>query len=152
MTTDKLATHERIAAGIIGGSFLLLTLHTFLVASKPTLGQPPPPKGFEVAIIGAVTAPGDYELPVGANLKDLLELAQPTREADLSRIRKQRKLTHGEEIIIPTKQPLTIYLNGQQAQVPKGTRVRDLRLWIDLDPETTARLTSKRVLKDGEQL
>ncbi len=152
MTESKLATHERLAALLIGSCFLLLTLHTFFLSHSPTPGNITPHTNIEVTINGAVSAAGDYELPTGTILSDLLEQAQPTRDADLSRLRTQRKLKNGEEITIPTQKKLTIYLNGEPVQIPKGTRLCDLRLWIDLDPKIADQLKAKRLLKDGEQI
>lgn len=153
MASDKLLLHERIAAGLISGSFLLLTLYIFLFSPLiPSSESSLPLSHLEITILGAVMHPGEYQLAMGSTLNDLLELAQPTREADLNRMRKQRKLTHGEEIHIPIKKPLNIYVNGQKAQVPRGARVCDLRLWIDLDTNIADQLTSKRRLKEGDQL
>lgn len=152
MTINKLPLRERLAASLICGSFLLLSLFALLLPQTTLPRNQPTHTNLEVTILGAVMHPGDYELPPGAILHDLLELAQPTREADFSRMRRQRKLTHGEEIILPAKKPLTIYLDGKKIQVPKGTRICDLRLWIDLDPQTADQLASKRTLKDGDQL
>jgi len=152
MTVNQLSVQERIAAGMIASSFLLVTLYTFLLAPASMPNQSTPSAQIEVSITGAVQNPGEYQLPQGATLSCLLDRAQPARDADLSRMRKQRKLTHGEELIIPSKKHLTIYLNGKQIEVPKGTRVCDLILWTDLDPQQAAQLTSKRRLKDGERL
>ena len=54
-----------------------------------------------VHIKGAVSKPGYYELPSASRVNDLLSLALPLKNADLSSLNYARYLIDGEEINVP---------------------------------------------------
>ncbi|MCD6106651.1 MAG: ComEA family DNA-binding protein [Caldisericaceae bacterium] len=56
-------------------------------------------------VVGAVSKPDVYELPINSIVKDAIEKAGgPTEDADLVAINLARKVQDGEEIIVPAKQ------------------------------------------------
>lgn len=110
----------------------------------------------EVIIEGAVAHPGAYQMPKGSLLKDLFAKAEPIPEADLSRMKAERKLRQGQIIRVPHRAMITIHLEGAVKQsgplrLPKGSRLCDLVDCVsfaegaDLKP-----LKKKRRLKEGE--
>jgi competence protein ComEA len=69
-----------------------------------------------VHVVGAVQEPGVYTLAQGARVGDLVELAKPSEEADLSQINLAGFLEDASQIHIPKK--------GEKAQVvtsPSGS-------------------------------
>ncbi len=74
--------------------------------------QTPTPKNITVYITGEVNRPDVYELPEGSIVKDAIKKAGGvTKNADLIAINLARKITDGEEIIVPK----------QGSKVPEGT-------------------------------
>ena len=74
-----------------------------------------------VHIKGAVSKPGYYELPVASRINDLLTLALPLKNADLSSLNYARYLVDGEEITIPFSDSIdsiNIYENSTAVSLP----------------------------------
>lgn len=111
-----------------------------------------------VTISGAVSKPGVYVLKKGTALQELLNRAETTPEADLSRMKKSNKLKNGQYIHIRKKTMITIYIEGAIENpgplfVPKGTLVKDIQDKVILLPEANPKkLKAKRRLKDQEHI
>lgn len=110
----------------------------------------------EVIIQGAVEHPGVYTLTRGMLVSDLLEQAIPLAEADVKRVKLDKKLRTGQVIKVPEIKMITIQLTGavqppHSLRVPKGTRVQDLLEKVKFQEEADlSKLRKKRLLKDGE--
>lgn len=61
------------------------------------------PRELAVHVIGAVTNPGVYELPVGSRVIDVVKQANPLPEADLQGINLAEPLNDGQQVIVPHK-------------------------------------------------
>jgi hypothetical protein len=110
----------------------------------------------EVWIEGAVKNPGKFKMKRGEKVEDLLERAQPTKEADLSQIRQKTKLKKGQKLNIPALAMITVHIQGAVKQsvsltIPKGTVLEDLISKIKFEKDANIeKLKKKRVLKEGE--
>lgn len=108
-----------------------------------------------VRIEGAVESPGIYSIKRNTPLKDVLVQAQPTSQADLKKV-STKKLKDGQTIIIPQKEFITIYLEGAVKKqgalvVPKGTKVEELLILIEMDDQADlSKLNFRRRLKEGD--
>jgi hypothetical protein len=58
-------------------------------------------KEIEVTISGEIKNPGTYRLNKGSSFKDLLALAEPFPEANLSKFNLDKKLRNNQKIKIP---------------------------------------------------
>jgi len=112
----------------------------------------------EVFVKGAVQFPGIYQVPSEMTMKDVLEMAQVSNEADLRRFNLDRSIGKARSINIPTKPMITIYLKGAVKRsgaisVPKGFRLQDI-LELDIFEENADKmvLKKKRKLKEGERI
>lgn len=56
-----------------------------------------------VTIEGAVVSAGEIEIPVGTTTDELISYILPTEDADLSKIKKGRRLRQNDKIVIPKK-------------------------------------------------
>ncbi|MDP1835460.1 MAG: hypothetical protein Q8K75_05970 [Chlamydiales bacterium] len=99
----KLATHEWISVA----SILLLVMLVIFIAFWDN--EPPIPdftnetqtkQSISVSIQGAVSQPGEYDLPSNSKIADLLELAQPFPNANLKGINPQARLRNGRHLTI----------------------------------------------------
>lgn len=111
---------------------------------------------FEVTIQGAVSKPGTYLIKKGSLLEEAIELARPLPEADLRSFRRYSKVRDGQKINVPTKQMITVTLEGAienpgPIQVPKGSRLEELIPYLQFTPEADVKkIQRKRRLKDQE--
>lgn len=111
----------------------------------------------EATLKGAVVHPGTYSLPKTMTLKELLEIAELTEDADVRRFNLQRTVQQGRAIHVPSRPMITVHINGAVApvslKVPQGTRVEELIDLVVLDDDADARvLKKKRKIKDGEAI
>lgn len=110
----------------------------------------------EVIIEGAVAHPGVHLLMRGSVLKDLLSKAEPLPEADLSRLKPERKLRPGQTIRVPQRAMITVHVEGAvkkegPIRLPKGSRLCDLADNISFTEGANLKpLKKKRRLRDGE--
>lgn len=109
-----------------------------------------------VTIKGAVSKAGEYELKKGLLVKDLLALAGPLPDADLSKLKLEARLRDHQLVKIPQEQWITVHLKGAVVnpgtlKVKLGTALKDLPTLTELLPEANKeKLYKKRRLKDGE--
>jgi hypothetical protein len=160
--TTCLAMSEWIAVAVILGCLALLTLFTILgryeSASEIAVGPGIylKPQYMDVHIEGAVKKPGVYRVKAGALMKDVVAIAEPTQEADLKRFRERTKVSQGQNIVVPSREMLTIHISGAVQKegdliVPKGTRVQDLCRYLAFTDEADLnKVRSKRYLKADE--
>lgn len=159
MTDRKLPFHEWIIIVLIVLIMISLTLVThFNSHLMPSLNEEKHlfSNEVEVHIQGAVSKPGSYTLKKGSTIKDLLLLAEPLSDADLSKIKPERILRDRQKITIPSDEMVTIYLEGAVVRTglysfPKGTKVEELLLLVSFEPKADLKpLKKKRKLKEGE--
>jgi hypothetical protein len=163
MSHHKLPIHELGAVIVLSALILSLTLISNFrgsssleqVAAIPHFVSSPE---VEVSIQGAVEHPGSYQLPRGALVQDLLELAKPLPNADLKRIRGTTKLRNGKTVNVPEIAKIEIFLQGAVQQkgalnVAKGTVLRDLIDMVEFEPDADLKpLQKKRKLRDQETI
>lgn len=158
----QLFPHEWLAiASILAFIMVVLALSQNDATIMPTSIAPSHKVGRQsitVTIRGAVHHPGEYELPVGSLVTDLLKLAEPLPNANLKRINTQSKLRNGRDIWIGEYPLITVYITGAVAQpgpvtTRKGTTVGQLLQSIQLnaDADVTALPLDKR-LQEQQQL
>ncbi|MBN1916335.1 MAG: helix-hairpin-helix domain-containing protein [Verrucomicrobia bacterium] len=90
-----------------------------------------------VHVAGAVSAPGTYELPVGARVEDAVSRAAPTSEADVHALNLAAKLVDGEKIVVPARGE-----SAAHAGIEGGTGGTDAGGLININTATAAELDS----------
>ncbi|MBA3721711.1 MAG: SLBB domain-containing protein [Parachlamydiaceae bacterium] len=158
---QKLPFHEWLIVSLIILTMLSLTVITYVSDHN----QLPPVKqahsivqDLKISIEGAVLNPGNYTLKKGSSIGDLLQLAEPTSDADLRKVKKISKLKNGQKLVINTIPLLTIHVEGAVKQegsivIPDGTMLKDLASYVSFLPEADIKkLLKKRRLKDGETI
>jgi competence protein ComEA len=118
-------------AGILTG--LLASGLLYILVSKPRgvpvqLLPPPTSRPVNVHVVGAVEAPGVYQLPRGAIVQDALEAAGgPAAEANLEGINLAAGLSDSQQVYVPsvgeTPPPVT---RGSPANQPIGEALLNL--------------------------
>jgi len=114
------------------------------------------PQKVDVYIQGAVKNPGIYRVKSGTLIKDAIILAEPLSDADLKKIRSQSKVRNGQNIKVPTREMISIWVSGAVQEdseliVPKGARLGDLCKYIQFTDEADLKkMNSKRFLKENE--
>lgn len=110
-----------------------------------------------VAIDGAVEFPGGYDLPVKSTVQDLLNIAKPLPEANLSKVKQKSKLKNLQKIQIPYKKWLAITVEGAienpgPLKVLEGTRYCDLIKLLKILPGADIKpLNQKKgLIREGE--
>ena len=154
----------RSSEWVLVGSLLLFCLSLFCVAqgsaahSRAILATPPESTHalLPVQIDGAVKKPGIYPTLPGTPLKKVIMKSKPSRFADLKQLDLEARvegpltlhLTELTEIVIRVEGAV---LTPCELTLPTGTRVKDLRAHIALQPDADLSLfKSRRLLKDGE--
>lgn len=59
----------------------------------------------QVTVEGAVEKPGSYQVKRGTTLQEVLDLAKPLHDADLSRLKPEKKVRSGQVIKISPQKP-----------------------------------------------
>lgn len=160
MKDPKFTLHEWIAAiGIIILIFSLALISHFHKDEVLAVSGPPHHllnDDIEVLIEGAVKHPQHYTLKKGARVKEVLEMAQPLPEADLSKIKWETKIRDGQTIVVPLATMITIFLEGEIENpgpllVKKGCRFCDIHSLIQFKAEADSKpFLKKRKLKNNE--
>jgi DNA uptake protein ComE-like DNA-binding protein len=100
----QLYLHEWLA--VLSILVLIVVLAVISTTDEPALAVPHGPskklgrQTVLVTIRGAVQNPGEYELPLGSYVADLLKIAEPLPSADLRRLNTESKLRNGRDIYI----------------------------------------------------
>src|SRR5688500_19030518 len=158
----SLAVHEWLAITAIICFMITLTGFSFFFNQEITnvkTGSPYhlKPQEIEVKVEGAVEYPGIIKIKPGATRLEAIEMAKPSPNADLRKI-KSSKVRNGQVIIVPSKQMIQISVSGavvspETIKIPKGTRLQDLSGFIALSPEAdAAKMNKKRFIKEGETI
>ena len=158
----KLPIHEWLAIAILGGALIMFIAIAFftddpVVTSK--LGTPHyvVSQEIDVFVEGEVEHPGRHRVNRGFLVKDLLALAVPLSDADLSHIQYDKPLRKGQVLKVPST-VLTIYLEGAVIDAgvhkfPKGTRLQDLIGAVQFPEDADlSKLRRKRLLKHLETI
>lgn len=159
---SNLKVHEWLAVIIL--ITILLTLSAMAYLSQGDIGDKErltpaflSHQGkIEILIKGAVDHPGTYVVPSLITLDEVLRLAQVKPEADLRRFQLDRPIKRGRTLNIPTREMISIELNGvfnppKKITVPKGSKVEDLLNLIDFPKDADLKpLQKKRKLKPDE--
>jgi len=106
---NRLFFREWVVIGVVGGAIVALgviahfskirTQHCFVAQKSSYLQE----ARIRVVVEGEVEIPGEYFMPSGALVKELLKLAHLKKGADRSRIEMQRELEDGMYLEIPKK-------------------------------------------------
>ena len=111
----------------------------------------------EVSVIGEVSKPGLYQLPLRSTMKHLLEETKPLPSADLSELNWRRWLKNGETIEIPKRHLIEITLSGAVEKpgvikILSGFRCFEVIDQLDLLPTAdTKNFRRKRsFIRDGD--
>ena len=158
---NKLYIHEWMAVIFFIALMFVLTMATHScnsdsIVSKETTSHAVINSNIEVFIEGEVEFPGRHEIKKGSKLKDLLLLAKPRQEADLSKIKLNGLLRKGQTVKIPILKMIKIILiypdeSKEEKSFAKGVSFDELAFKLHL--EGKIKLTEnqgKRKLKDGE--
>ena len=90
-----------ILIGCIAGLSLITSLNTHnLNSSKSQVNRY---AQFDVLVKGSVKYPGIYHLSSPISMRDLLDLAQPTEDADLKRYKMELMIQRGRSVNVPKK-------------------------------------------------
>lgn len=92
-----------------------------------------------VTIDGEVNNPGTYDLDPYASMEELLLLANPNDQADLSSINEQTILKDKDKVIIPAKPEM----NNHKISINLGT-IDDLCLLPGIGKQTASRIIEYR--------
>lgn len=163
LSETRLPVHEWIAILVISSLLLLFALIGigFGTPHIPShVGAPhfPVNQEIEVFIEGAVAKSGTFRVKRGAVLSDLLELTPLTSEADMRRVKQDKRLRNGQVIKIPSIPKVSITIEGAVANagtisLPKGSRLCDLIPHVQfLENANIEKLQRKRRLKEGETI
>ena len=165
MNQDKqqhLPFHEWLAVvAILGLLIVFIGVSYFSRESTlPTKGSPYHliPPTIEVTVRGAVERSETFVLPRSARMKDVLELALPTENADLRRLKPETKLRDGRVIVIKEYPMINVCLYGEVLRpgifrLRKGTRLKDLaELDLFTDHADLSSLQKQRRLKQGDNI
>ena len=163
MTTTKLPFHEWIIITLFCAILLMLTgMALARQTTKPSVHQfelfeEVPKEKVLVYIKGAVKYDGQYELPNGSIMQDLLSEAEALPNADLSKVKLKSRLKDNQKITIPKKVWITIQIEGAieksgSYKVLSGTRCQELVETIEFPEEADLNSLKKKrhYLKDGE--
>ena len=158
--SEKLPFHEWLIISLIVCIMLGLTIVTSVwddsISPLTNSSHSLVSHEIKVTIKGSVAKPGSYTLKKRSTLKDLLLLAEPLVDANLSKFKVSSFLKNNQQINVPSLTMITIYLEGAVAQsgslqVPKGTQIQELESYTDFLPDSDLKvLKKKRRLKDEE--
>jgi hypothetical protein len=108
---DQVLVREWIVIAFVGGAILTLGAvshfskiqisHSFAAEKERFLKE----AYLKVVVSGAVENPGEYTVPRGSTLKDLLKLAKLTKQADRRKIVMKKVMEEGDQIDVPAKMP-----------------------------------------------
>lgn len=106
--TKTLLPHEWLAVsvlilGITSFAFLAYHSHSSDLSDMFQAPQHLVPQEIIVSIQGAVVTSGLYTVQKGATVEEALALAQPTSEANLSKLKLNKKVRNGQKIKVPAK-------------------------------------------------
>lgn len=116
------------------------------------------PPIIEVCVQGAVENPGNYQVPPGTFVVDVLEKAKPFKTADLRNFKPTCKLRNGQIVNVKAYPMISIEVTGAVLQptkisIPKGTKLNELAQYIQLSENADmTKLQKKRRLSDGETI
>lgn len=105
---NNLPVHEWMAIVVIIGLLLGLSIVSLFSEPSANLTSETPPhfiieQEIEVVVQGAVQNPGVYKLKRGALLKDVIVQAIPLPDADLNKLKANKKVRKGQIINVPKK-------------------------------------------------
>lgn len=163
MTTSKLPFHEWVIITLFCAILILLTgMALARQSTKPSnhqfeLFEETPKEKILVYVKGEVKYAGQYELPNGSIMQDLLSQAVALSSADLSRVKLKSLLKDNQKITIPERVWITIQIEGAiekpgPYKVLSGTRCQELVETLEFPNEAdlTSLKRKRHYLKDGE--
>ena len=121
---------------------------------KQTASHPITDPYLSITIEGAVGNPGTIKVKKGSLLQEALQLAEILPDADLSKLKLDKRVRKGQKIWVPSQKWVVLEVEELgKVKVPKGTRFNELPKLITI-PEGVDRgwFRSKKVLKDGEKI
>jgi hypothetical protein len=139
VTTILLLMASLVIIGRINGKKTSSILENYPLASHEKC---------KVKIEGAVAKPGIYHVLPGTPLKTIIKKSSPTPYADLKKICMDQRIEHALNIQIDPLTEISVTINGKQITVPAGTKVCQLKKYIDVSDHKIFK--SRRFLKDQE--
>lgn len=151
-----LLVREKLAVFFI--LFVLVTITSMAFAQKHHRICKTKPN-LSVHCMGQIKEPKTISLAYGATLLDLLAHLELTEEADLAKLVLEERLKNGQNVIIPRKNVMSLYVTGAVVKaglvfVPEGIRFNQLKRHLDLQPEADLAIfrRRKRRLIEGETI
>lgn len=161
-TSPQLPVHEWMAIAVLIGFIVLLagiTLFSKETVMPDRVGTPHhivDPE-IDVFIEGEVEHVGRHRVKRGSTVHNLIALAVPSADADLSRIKLEKKLRKSQVVKVPSKF-ITVYLEGAVVEpgpvkLARGMRLQDLINVVQFqEGADIGKLRKKRLLKDKETI
>lgn len=149
---------------LLVGSFIVLLAALFLVAqcrsslmhAQLQVHSDQIIKPVVVAISGAVLKPGDYKVPQGTSIQDVIKKSRPKQFADLSGFEHAQSVQKNMTIFVAELSTIHVHVQGavleeMELDLPIGTRLCDLKSKIHLSKDSDRNfLRRRRLLKNGE--
>jgi competence protein ComEA len=132
--------------GLLGA--LLVTGLLLVITRRPAgmpvqLQAPPTPLPLRVHVIGAVTAPGVYNLPPGSIVQDALAAAGgTTARASLGTLNLAHRLQDGEQVLVPEAAPPATVAANVGATSPAGTAAPAAAASVNINTASAAELVA----------
>jgi protein involved in polysaccharide export with SLBB domain len=158
MEKQELKVHEWLAVVFIVGLLGMLTAVTLIsrTPAVPVLDQPHyvVDPVVVVRVEGAVERPGAVAVKKGSTVEEAIKQAKALPEADLSKVKLQKKVRKEQVIFVPSATHIEVKIAGVgKMKVTRGTRFNELkRILANAELYEETQFKSKRLLKEGETI
>lgn len=112
-----------------------------------------------VHCVGAIDRAKSVELPLGAQVADLLAKVALSRDADVNKLQLQVKLENEQVFVVPKRGVLSLYVTGAVREsgvicVPEGLKYNQLKDYIAFtdDADLASLRRKRRLLREGEMV
>lgn len=157
MENPKLYPYEWLAVVAISAFIATISVTAYLRETDLPIYQDAAADTIDIYVKGAVTKEAIYHVRKNASLEEILAEIELKPDADLSSLKLDKILRHGQTVMIPSHY-IHITVTGAVLEekvytFPKKTKIRDVSSLIELHPEADLTIfKSKRQLKNGEVL
>lgn len=151
-----LILREKLAVFVI--LFILATIASLSFLSKQN--RIAKTKSFiTVHCVGAIDRAKSVELPVGAQVADLLAKVALSQDADVTKLQLETKLENEQVFVMPKRGVLSLYVTGAVREsgviyVPEGLKYSQLKDYVAFadDADLTSLRRRRRLLREGEMV